>query len=196
MFTGIITAVGTIRTIEDRGSDKRFIIDTGKLDMSDVAAGDSISVNGVCLTVVERENTGFTTDISIETLDCTTFALLHEGNRVNLEKSLKLNDRLGGHIVIGHVDGVGKIMNRKEDARSVRYEIEVPGTLKKYICKKGSVCVDGVSLTINETDNSNFSVNIIPHTLEETIFPDYSEGTRVNIEIDIIARYLEGLMRS
>jgi riboflavin synthase len=196
MFTGIIKAVGTIRTIENKGSDKRFNVDAGKLDMSDVSAGDSICVNGVCLTVVELTGNGFITDVSVETLACTTFETFHKGERVNLEKSLKLNDRLSGHIVSGHVDGVGKILNLYEDARSVRYEIQVPEALKKYICKKGSVCVDGVSLTVNEVIDSNFSVNIIPHTSEETIFSGYRTGTPVNIEVDIIARYLEGLMQT
>jgi len=196
MFTGIIKAVGTIRIIENRDSDQRFSIDTGILDMSDVAVGDSICVNGVCLTVVMLQHRGFITDISIETLACTTFEKLHQGDQVNLEKSLKLDDRLSGHIVIGHVDGVGKVTGLHEAARSVQYDIEVPDRLKKYICKKGSVCVDGVSLTINDVAGIKFTVNIIPHTLEETIFSSYREGTPVNIEVDIIARYLEGLMQT
>jgi len=195
MFTGIIEAVGTIRTIETRGSDKRFYIDAGKLDITDVAVGDSICVNGVCLTVVELREDGFITDISVETLACASFGDLQEGDQVNLEKSLKLQDRLSGHIVIGHVDGVGKIAGVHSAARSVQYDIEVPAHLKKYICKKGSVCVDGVSLTINDVAGAIFSVNIIPHTLEETIISGYRKGTQVNIEIDIIARYLEGLMQ-
>lgn len=196
MFTGIITAVGTIRKIENLGSDKRFNLDTGKLDMADVSIGDSICVNGVCLTVVELLDSGFATDISVETLSCTTFENLQEGDQVNLEKSLRVADRLGGHIVIGHVDGVGKITDLHTAARSIQYNIEVPSQLRKYICKKGSVCVDGVSLTINDVTGSSFSVNIIPHTTEETIFSEYRTGTPVNIEVDIIARYLEGLMQS
>jgi riboflavin synthase len=196
MFTGIIKAIGTIRTVESRGTDKRFYIDTGKLDLTDVSVGDSICVNGVCLTAVKIMEDGFVTDISVETLDCTSFAGLRAGDKVNLEKSLKLDDRLSGHIVIGHVDGVGKVTGVHADARSIRYEIEVPDQLKKYICKKGSVCVDGVSLTINDTAGTKFGVNIIPHTQEETIFSVYREGTLVNIEVDIIARYLEGLMQT
>lgn len=196
MFTGIIEAVGIIRTIDTRGPDSRFFIDAGALNMTDVAVGDSICVNGVCLTVVDLKQGGFSTDISVETLACTTFEGLHEGDQVNLEKSLKLNDRLSGHIVIGHVDGVGKITGIKEAARSVQYDVAVPETLRKYICKKGSVCLDGVSLTTNDVSGNEFSVNIIPHTLEKTIFPSYQEGTPVNIEIDIIARYLEGLMQT
>ena len=196
MFTGIIKAVGTIRKIENTGSDKRFILDAGKLDMADVSIGDSICVNGVCLTVVELLDGGFATDISVETLACTTFNNIQEGDNVNLEKSLRLADRLGGHIVIGHIDGVGKITGMHEAARSIQYDIEVPPQLRKYICKKGSVCIDGVSLTINDVAGSSFSVNIIPHTSGETIFSNYSEGTPVNIEVDIVARYLEGLMQT
>ena len=196
MFTGIIKAIGTIRTVESRGTDKRFYIDTGKLDLTDVSVGDSICVNGVCLTAVKIMEDGLVTDISVETLDCTSFAGLRAGDKVNLEKSLKLDDRLSGHIVIGHVDGVGKVTGVHADARSIRYVIEVPDQLKKYICKKGSVCVDGVSLTINDTAGTKFGVNIIPHTQEETIFSVYREGTLVNIEVDIIARYLEGLMQT
>ena len=196
MFTGIIKAVGTVRTIEKKGSDKRFSLGTGKLDMADVSIGDSICVNGVCLSVVELLDGGFATDISVETLACTTFANLQEGDSVNLEKSLRLADRLGGHIVIGHVDGVGKITGMHEAARSIQYNIEVPSQLKKYICRKGSICIDGVSLTINDVAGSLFSVNIIPHTSGETIFSGYRAGTRVNIEVDIIARYLEGLMQT
>jgi len=196
MFTGIIKAVGTVRKIENKGSDKRFNLDAGKLDMSKVCTGDSICVNGVCLTVVDLTDCGFITDVSVETLNCTTFANLQVGDRINLEKSLTLSDVLGGHLVSGHVDGIGKILDLREDARSIRYDIEVPAALKKYICKKGSVCVDGVSLTVNEVNNSKFSVNIIPHTLEETIFSGYRNGTAVNIEVDIIARYLESLMQT
>ena len=196
MFTGIIQAVGTVRNIETRGEDKRFDLDSAALGMADVAAGDSICVNGVCLTVVDLTADGFITDISVETLACTTFAGLQAGARVNLEKSLKLDDRLSGHIVIGHVDGVGRITGIREAARSVQYNVEVPAPLKKYICKKGSVCLDGVSLTVNEVAATEFSINIIPHTLEMTIFPDYREGTAINIEVDIIARYLEGLMQT
>lgn len=196
MFTGIIKAVGTIRKIENTGSDKRFNLDAGRLDMADVSIGDSICVNGVCLTVVELLDGGFATDISVETLACTTFNNMQEGDNVNLEKSLRLADRLGGHIVIGHIDGVGKITDMHEAARSIQYDIEVPPQLRKYICKKGSVCIDGVSLTINDVDGSSFSVNIIPHTSGETIFPNYSAGSTVNIEVDIVARYLEGLMQT
>lgn len=194
MFTGIIEAIGTIETVETGGSDKRFYINTGKLDLSDITTGDSICVNGVCLTVVELQDKGFLTDVSVETLSCTSFGSLKEGDHVNLERALRVSDRLSGHIVSGHVDGVGSVQSLKEVARSVQYDIEVPNELKKYICKKGSVCIDGVSLTVNEVKGNRFSVNIIPHTSEETIFSEYQVATQLNIEVDLIARYLEGLM--
>ena len=194
MFTGIIQAIGTVSRITQQDSDKSFWIDSGKLDLSDLSAGDSICVSGVCLTVVELTDEGFLMDVSNETLSCSTFDSIKTGDQVNLEKALRLSDRLSGHIVSGHVDGVGIVRNMIEDDRSVRYEIEVPGELARYICKKGSICVDGVSLTVNEIENFVFSVNIIPHTSEETIFPNYHIGTKVNLEVDLIARYLEGLM--
>ncbi len=196
MFTGIIEAVGAIRHIEITKSDKSFIIDSGKLDLSDVKVGDSICVNGVCLTVAELDEAGFKMDVSTETLSCTTLATLKPDDPVNLEKALRLSDRLSGHIVIGHVDGVGCIESFHEEARSIRYQIAVPNDLNRYLCKKGSICVDGVSLTINGVEGNTFSVNIIPHTLQETIISSYKVGTKVNLEVDLIARYLEGLLRS
>jgi riboflavin synthase len=195
MFTGIITAVGTISRITDKGADRSLHIDTAGLDLADVTAGDSICVSGVCLTVVKLHAHGFTTDVSHETLSCTTVSDFKPGTRVNLEKALRMGDRLGGHLVSGHVDGVGTVMSIEADARSTRYGIGVPPALQRYISRKGSVCVDGVSLTVNVVDDTGFSVNIIPHTLEETIFTDYETGTRVNLEVDLIARYLEGLLR-
>jgi len=194
MFTGIIETVGSIELIEDIGSDKRFVFNTHKLDLSDVNSGDSISVNGVCLSVVELQENGFSADVSVETLSCTTFNELTAGDKVNLEKALQLSSRLSGHMVSGHVDGKGSIHQKYADARSERFEINFPIELGKYICKKGSICVDGVSLTINDVDKSIFSVNIIPHTLEETIFSEYVEGKQVNLEVDIVARYLESLV--
>ena len=196
MFTGIIKAIGTISEVSAKGTDKTFIIDAGKLDLSDTIAGDSICVSGVCLTVVEMTGNGFSTDVSNETLSCTTFAEFQPGDQVNLEKSLRLNDLLGGHLVSGHVDCVGILKNISEDSRSVRFEFTVPDTIAKYICRKGSVSVDGVSLTVNEIYGDTFSVNIIPHTLHETIFSTYKTGTRVNIEADLIARYLERLVNA
>ena len=195
MFTGIIAATVSIQKIEDRGEDKRFTINTGKLDLSDVSMGDSISVNGTCLTVIELQENAFSTDLSTETLDVTTFAAAKEGDMVNLEKALMLSDRLGGHIVSGHVDGIGVISDFYEDARSLRYEIAIPAELNRYLCKKGSICIDGVSLTVNEVATNIFSVNIIPHTMDETIFSSYKKNSKVNLEVDLIARYLEGLQR-
>ena len=195
MFTGIIAATGSIQKIEDRGEDKRFTINTGKLDLSDVSMGDSISVNGTCLTVIELQENAFSTDLSTETLDVTTFAAAKEGDMVNLETALMLSDRLGGHIVSGHVDGIGVISDFYEDARSLRYEIAIPAELNRYLCKKGSICIDGVSLTVNEVATNIFSVNIIPHTMDETIFSSYKKNSKVNLEVDLIARYLEGLQR-
>lgn len=195
MFTGIIAATGSILAIEDRGADKRFAIDTGKLDLSDVNIGDSISVNGTCLTVIELQENGFLTDLSTETLTVTTFAAAAVGTHVNLEKALMLGDRLGGHIVSGHVDGIGIITDFYEDARSLRYELAMPAELNRYLCKKGSICIDGVSLTVNDVLANAFFVNIIPHTMDETIFSTYKKGTQVNLEVDLIARYLEGLQR-
>lgn len=196
MFTGIIAAVGTIGKIETPGADRRIVIDAGKLDLTDMKTGDSICINGVCLTVVELSRNGFAVDVSAETLSCTTFDSLRTGDRVNLEKALRLSDRLGGHLVMGHVDGVGCITGLRRDARSTRYFIEAPLELTPYLCQKGSACVDGVSLTINGVNKNIFDVNIIPHTTDETIFSDYTIGTRVNLEIDVIARYLEKLTGS
>jgi riboflavin synthase len=195
MFTGIIAATGSIQKIEDRGEDKRFTINTGKLDLADVNMGDSISVNGTCLTVIELQKNAFSTDLSTETLDVTTFAAAKESDTVNLEKALMLSDRLGGHIVSGHVDGIGVISDFYEDARSLRYEIAIPAELNRYLCKKGSICIDGVSLTVNDVATNAFFVNIIPHTMDETIFSSYKKNSKVNLEVDLIARYLEGLQR-
>ncbi len=194
MFTGIIEAIGEIELIEDIDSDKRFVITSDSLDLSDIKGGDSISVSGVCLTVVDLQENGFSVDVSVETLSCTTFNELVAGDQVNLEKALQLSSRLSGHMVSGHVDGKGMIQKKVTDARSERFDINFPVELGKYICKKGSISIDGVSLTINEAGESTFSVNIIPHTLQETIFPNYTEGTQVNLEVDIVARYMESLM--
>jgi riboflavin synthase len=194
MFTGIIEAIGKIESIEDIDSDKRFVITSDSLDLSDVRTGDSISVNGVCLTVVDLQGKGFSVDVSVETLSCTTFNELVAGDKLNLEKALQLSSRLSGHMVSGHVDGKGIIQKKFVDARSERFEINYPAELGKYICKKGSICIDGVSLTVNEVEPSYFSVNIIPHTNDETIFSEYTEGRQVNLEVDIVARYMESLM--
>lgn len=194
MFTGIIQAIGSIGGIESRGGDVRLHIRTGTLDLSDVALGDSIATNGVCLTAVELTGDGFKADVSRETLDLTTLHAHQPGSRVNLEKALTLNTRLGGHLVSGHVDGVGDVLERREDARSIRFVIQAPAPLAKYIAHKGSICVDGASLTVNRVDGNRFDLNIVPHTLQETIMVDYQPGRQVNLEVDLIARYLERLV--
>jgi riboflavin synthase len=193
MFTGIIEAVGEIAGTQMRGGDVRLVIDAGRLDLADVAIGDSICVAGVCLTAVAIDGTKFTADVSVETLSCTTLGNLNNGNRVNLEKSLRLADRLGGHLVSGHVDGVGRVVSVEADARSQRWRFEVPAGLARYIAAKGSVCIDGVSLTVNDVEASHFGVNLIPHTIDATTFRDKRAGDAVNIEVDVIARYVERL---
>jgi riboflavin synthase len=194
MFTGIIQAIGHIEGVTTRGGDVRLTVATGDLSLEDVALGDSIATNGVCLTAVELSASGFSADVSRESLSLTTLQLLKPGSRVNLEKALTLNTRLGGHLVSGHVDGIGRVTERREDARSIRFAIEAPAELARYIAHKGSICVDGISLTVNAVRGSVFELNIVPHTLQETIMQSYGEGTRVNLEVDLIARYLERLM--
>ncbi|MBN8740498.1 MAG: riboflavin synthase subunit alpha [Lysobacterales bacterium 69-70] len=193
MFTGIIQAVGRIAALEPCGGDLRLSVDVGGLDLGDVQLGDSIAVNGVCLTAIALADGRFSADVSVETLDCTTLGALAPGARVNLEKALRLADRLGGHLVSGHVDGVGEVVSITADARSLRWVFEVPANLARYIAAKGSVAVDGVSLTVNEVDGRRFGVNLIPHTMQHTRFADCTVGTRVNIEVDLMARYAERL---
>ena len=194
MFTGIIEAIGTIQRIEKKGGDYRLSINVGSLDMADVKLGDSIAINGVCLTVVGLQQSAFDADVSNETVSLTTMQDLKEGSSVNLEKALLPTTRLGGHLVSGHVDGVGQVANITQDARSTKYTIEVPDELKRYIAVKGSVCVDGTSLTINSVSDNCFEINIIPHTQEKTIIQTYKKGSKVNIEVDLVARYLERLL--
>jgi riboflavin synthase len=194
MFTGIIQSVGKIAALDTREGDARARISCGKLDMSEVNTGDSIAVSGVCLTVVEHSAAGFTADVSGETLSRTTLGRLHTGDAVNLEKALTLSTPLGGHLVSGHVDGVGVVVNRREAARSVQFRIKAPEALAKYIAEKGSVCVDGVSLTVNAIHGAEFEVNIVPHTLAETTLGAIKEDSEVNLEVDVVARYLERLM--
>jgi len=194
MFTGIIQTTGSISSVEEKGDDSYFVFNTGKMELSDIKIGDSISVNGVCLSIVEKENHSFGADLSKETLSLTTFSNLKTGSRINLEKAMRLSDRINGHMVSGHIDGVGKVFNKIDEGRSVKFTIELPVALKQFISKKGSVSIDGVSLTINEVNNNTFDVNIIPHTLSETIFSEYDIGTTLNIEVDLIARYLQQLI--
>lgn len=195
MFTGIIEAIGTIRAITPKGGDVRVLVETGKLDLGDVKLGDSIAVNGVCLTVVELPGNGFWADVSRETLARTAFIDLKAGSKVNLEKALTPTSRLGGHLVSGHVDGVGEIVSREENARAVQFRIRAPRELAKYIAFKGSITVDGTSLTVNAVNGAEFELTIVPHTLSETIMADYRPGRQVNLEVDLLARYLERLLQ-
>lgn len=194
MFTGIIEQTGTIAAITAKGGDRRVRIDAPRLDLSDVKLGDSIAVDGVCLTVVTHDATGFAMDVSAESLSRTTIGEFSVGRRVNLEKALTPTTRLGGHLVSGHVDGVGVIEGRETVGESIRFTIRVPDVLAKYIAVKGSICVDGVSLTVNAVDGARFEMNIIPHTAKLTTIGEYEVGRRVNIEVDVIARYLERLL--
>ena len=194
MFTGIIKAKGSVSALERRGGDVRLSIRSTGLPFSTYTVGESIAVNGVCLTAVALREDGFDTDVSTETLDVTALGGLKVGSAVNLEPSLALGERLGGHLVSGHVDCVGEVVKRESDARSIRFGFTMPGAYARYVAKKGSVSVDGVSLTINEVSSSGFEVNIIPHTADVTIFGGYEVGSRVNIEVDLLARYLERLL--
>jgi riboflavin synthase len=194
MFTGIIAARGTIFSIRDSGGDWRIRVQCDALDFSDVATGDSIAVSGVCLTALDITQNSFDADVSRETLACTTMRELRSGALVNLEKALTPQSHLGGHIVSGHVDGIGELVSRKPDARSERLVFRVPHELARYIAHKGSVCIDGVSLTVNEVNGNEFGVNIIPHTAERTTLNAYTAGRKVNIEVDVISRYLERLL--
>lgn len=194
MFTGIIQTIGTVVSSELRAGDIRLTVAASDFDWSDVALGDSIATNGVCLTAVALPGDAFVADVSVETLDNTTVADWQVGARVNLEKALTPQSRLGGHIVSGHVDGVGEVLDRKPDARSERFQIRAPKALAKYIAHKGSITVDGISLTVNAVDGDVFDVNIVPHTLQHTVMEGYRMGTAVNLEVDVIARYLERLL--
>lgn len=195
MFTGIVQTVGSLRAINARGGDAQFVIEAPGLDLAHTRLGDSIAVNGCCLTVTELDGNAFSVDVSRESLDVTTLGTWAVGARVNLEAALRAGDALGGHYVTGHIDGTAKVAKLSTDARSTRVEFDVAKPLGRYIAKKGSVCIDGVSLTVNGVSDigeiTRFDINLIPHTLSVTILQDYKPGTRVNIEIDIIARYVE-----
>ena len=194
MFTGIIEAVGRVQQITPRNGDVRLTIATEKLNLSDVKLGDSIATNGICLTVVELTGHGFAADVSNETLRRTCLKTWQVGTRVNLEKALMPTSRLGGHIVSGHVDGLGEIISFKPDARSLQYQVRAPDSLAKYISEKGSITVDGISLTVNAIDGATFSLNIVPHTVQETNVGEWQTGSVVNLEVDLLARYLERLV--
>lgn len=194
MFTGIVQDVGRVVSRERRGGDDRLLIAFDRLDPSGINIGDSVCVQGCCLTAVELRDRTFAADVSRETLSLTTLGELAAGSRVNLEPSLKAGDPLGGHLVSGHVDGVGEIVALSGDARSTRIEISVPPALSRYIARKGSVAIDGVSLTVNEVQGATFGINLIPHTQAVTTLGTLRVGTRVNVEVDQIARYVERLL--
>lgn len=194
MFTGIIHSVGRVLHLEPHGGDMRLQVDAGALDLADVALGDSIAVAGVCLTAIALDAGRFAADVSLETLAHTTLGTLKPGAAVNLEKALRLADRLGGHLVAGHVDGVGRVVSVQPDARSQRWVFAVPAALARYIAAKGSICVDGTSLTVNEVDGVQFGVNLIPHTIAQTTFAARRPGDAVNLEVDLIARYVERML--
>jgi riboflavin synthase len=195
MFTGIILAVGKIAEIQPQGGDFRLKIETGKLSVEDANLGDSIAVNGVCLTAVELGKNYFYADVSNETMSRTILKLASVGTAVNLELALTPTTRLGGHIVSGHVDGLGVVVSKNQDGRSFKYTFEAPNDLAKYIAEKGSICINGVSLTVNEVNGAQFCVNIVPHTLQETTLDELGVGTKVNLEVDLLARYMERLMK-
>ncbi len=194
MFTGIIVATGRVTAIAPTSGDLELGVDAAGLDVARIAIGDSVSVQGVCLTVTRKENTCFYADVSRETLAKTTLGRLRAGSRVNLEPSLRAGDALGGHMVSGHVDAVGKLKLAAEDARSWRLEFELPEGLARFVAPKGSISIDGVSLTVNNVDGRQFDVNIIPHTHAVTTLGELRVGDEVNIEIDVVARYLARLM--
>ena len=194
MFTGLIAGVGRLAARESRGGDARLRIDVGTLPFEGVQLGESIAVNGCCLTVVEFDATSFAVDASNETLALTTLGRLAVGAPVNLERAMRPTDRLGGHLVSGHVDGLGIAAKRWDDARAERWRFEAPMALLRYVAHKGSVCVDGVSLTVNEVDDAGFEVALIPHTVAHTAFHALREGDAVNLEVDLLARYVERLL--
>jgi len=198
MFTGIIEAVGTIKAININGQGARLVIATNQLDMSDVKLGDSIAANGICLTVVDYDaatnNGSYSADVSNETLQRTGFAHYNVGMQVNLEKAMLASTRFGGHIVSGHVDGVSEVLSITNNGNSIEYWLSIPKELAHYIAEKGSVTVDGTSLTVNSLADGKFRLTIVPHTVKETIFAHYNVGTKVNLEVDLIARYLERLL--
>jgi riboflavin synthase len=194
MFTGIISAIGDIASLEERGGDVRLTIRSGNLNLADVQLGDSIACNGACLTAVELTDEGFVADVSVETLNLTTIGNWQTGSRINMEKAMQAADRFGGHIVSGHVDGIGEVVALEEDARSWRFRLRAPREIAKYIAHKGSITVDGTSLTVNIVEGAEFELNIVPHTMQHTVMGDYKVGTKVNLEVDLVARYLERLL--
>ena len=194
MFTGIIEAVGTITALTPKGKDISVTVDSGKLDLSDVKLGDSIATNGVCLTVVALTGSGYVADLSLETLKRTAFVNYRAGQKVNLEKAMLPTTRFGGHMVSGHVDDVAEVIERSHTGRAIEFWLKAPAHLAKYISEKGSVAVDGISLTVNAIRGDEFKLTIVPHTASETTMEAFTAGRKVNLEVDVIARYLERLM--
>ena len=196
MFTGLIDGVGRLAARETRGGDARLAIDVGSLPFSDVRMGESIAVNGVCLTVVAFDARSFEADASTETLSLTTLGALAPGRALNLERAMRPTDRLGGHMVSGHVDGVGRVLQVHDDARAQRWRFGAPAALLRYVASKGSICVDGVSLTVNAVDEQGFEVALVPHTVAHTAFGETAVGDPVNLEVDLVARYVERLLQA
>lgn len=194
MFTGIIEGVGHLAARETLGGDVRFTFHVGSLPFENVQMGESIAINGVCLTVIAHDATTFQADASTETLGLTTLGELTDGAVINLERAMRPTDRLGGHLVSGHVDGLGQVLSIHDDARAQRWRFAAPAALLRYIARKGSICVDGVSLTVNEVDDQGFEVALIPHTVANTAFAATGVGSAVNLEIDLVARYVERLI--
>jgi riboflavin synthase len=194
LFTGIIEGLGHLAARETLGGDVRFTFHVGSLTFDNVQLGESIAINGVCLTVVAFDAHTFQADASTETLGLTTLGQLAEGAVINLERAMRPTDRLGGHLVSGHVDGLGQVLSIHDDARAQRWRFAAPAALRRYIAKKGSICVDGVSLTVNEVDEEGFDVALIPHTVSHTAFSNTAVGSAVNLEIDLVARYVERLL--
>ncbi|EKO3905866.1 riboflavin synthase [Vibrio fluvialis] len=194
MFTGIVEAVGTLTAITPKGEDITISVDAGKLDMGDVKLGDSIATNGVCLTVVEFNSHSYSADLSLETLKKSGFANYKVGDKVNLEKAMLPTTRFGGHIVSGHVDGVGEIVERNPVGRAIEFWVAMPAELSKYVAEKGSITVDGISLTVNDLRKNAFKLTIVPHTTQETTIDHFQVGRKVNLEVDVLARYLERLL--
>ncbi len=195
MFTGIVEAVGQLTAITHKGEDVTITVNVGKLDMSDVKLSDSIATNGVCLTVVEFNETSYSADLSLETLKKSSFAQKKAGDKVNLEKAMLPTTRFGGHIVSGHVDGVGEIVERNVVGRAIEFWVELPQALTKYVAEKGSITVDGISLTVNDLRKNAFKLTIVPHTTQETTIDSFQVGRKVNLEVDVLARYLERLLQ-
>jgi len=194
VFTGIIQAVGTVGGVQQHGGDRRLRIEAGGLDLSDAQLGESIAVSGVCLTVIGFDAASFAADVSNETLSRTTLGWLQSGSPVNLERAMLPTTRFGGHVVAGHVDAVGTVESIRDDGRSQRWRFAAPASVLRYIAEKGSICVDGVSLTVNAVDDAGFEVNLVPHTIQHTAFSASHIGAAVNLEVDLIARYVERLL--